>query len=62
MRTRWARMGAPLVGAALGLPPALPPCPSTYDQLLNRWETLCPDGTQSRCRPDFWGHSPWRTW
>jgi hypothetical protein len=46
MLTRWALVGA-LLGTTLVLPPAWQTCPSTYDQLLNRWETLCPDGTRA---------------
>jgi hypothetical protein len=40
-------MGALLLVAALELPPALQTCTSTYDALLNRWETVCLDGTRA---------------
>jgi hypothetical protein len=37
-----------LAGATLVLPPSLPrTCTSTYDALLSRWETVCPDGTRA---------------
>ena len=39
--------GVALLGATLVLPPALQTCTSTYDALLNRWETVCPDGTRA---------------
>jgi hypothetical protein len=47
MLTRRGLVGALLVGGALVLPPAWQPCTSTYDALLNRWETRCPDGTRA---------------
>ena len=47
MLTRRWLVGAMLVGATLVLPPAWQTCTSTYDQLLNRWETVCPDGTRA---------------
>ena len=40
-------LGAMLLGAPLVLPPAWQTCTSTYDALLNRWETVCPDGARA---------------
>jgi hypothetical protein len=38
-------MGVLLLGAALGLPPALQTCTTREDPLLNRLETTCANGT-----------------